>query len=65
MSILRRHLKYPIVVMVTFFADGKECQETDKIIWFAMLLLATSSTYVRWGKSMWSAGSFSVLAEQL
>lgn len=51
--------------MVKFFADGKECQETDKIIWFVVLLLATSSTDVRWGKSMRSAGAFSVLAEQL
>lgn len=65
MSILRRYLRYPAVVMVTLFAHGKECQKTDKIIQFIVLLLATSSTDVRWGKSMRSAGAFSVLAEQL
>lgn len=62
MSILRRYLKYPIVVMVTFFADGKECQETDKIIWFVMLQLASSSIDVRRGEKYgvcWSFQCFS------
>lgn len=63
MCILRRYLKHPIVVMVTFFADGKECPETNKIIWFVVMLLAITSTDVRKGKSTRSAGAFSVLAE--
>lgn len=48
--------------MVTFFADGKECQETDKIIWFVMLQLASSSIDVRWGEKYgvcWSFQCFS------
>lgn len=65
MCILMRYLKYPIVVMVTFFADGKGCQKTGKIIWFVVLLLAITSTDVRKGKRARSAGAFSVLAEQL
>jgi len=65
-NILRRYLKCPIVVNITFFADGKEFQETDKIIRLLVLLLATyTHTNVRWEKSMRSAGTFSVLAEQL
>lgn len=63
MPVLRRYFKYPLVVMAAFFADGKECQETDKIIWFVMMLMAITSTDVRKGKSTRSAGAFSVLAE--
>lgn len=63
MCILRRYLKYPIVVMVTFFADGKECQEIDKIMQFVVMLLTITSTNVRKGESTISAGAFSVLAE--
>lgn len=58
MSILRRYLKYPILVMVTFFADGKECQKTDKIIRFVMLQLASSSIDVRWGEKYGVCWSF-------
>lgn len=55
--------KIPIVMMVTFSADGKKYQKTDKIIWFLVMLLAITSTDVRKGKSTRSAGAFSVLAE--
>lgn len=55
--------KIPIVMMVTFFADGKEYQKTNKIIWFVVMLLAITSIDVRKGKSTRSAGAFSVLAE--
>lgn len=65
MCILRRYLKYPIVMMVTFFADGKGCQKTDKIMWFVLLLLAITSSDVRKEKCTRSAGAFGVLAEQL
>lgn len=49
--------------MVTSFADGKECQKTNKIIWFVVMLLAITTTDVRKGKSIRSVGAFSVLAE--
>lgn len=62
---LRRYLEYPIAVMVTFFADEKECQETDKIKWFVTLLLANSSTDIRGGEKYEACWSFSVSAEQL
>lgn len=42
MNILRKYLKYPIVVMVTLFADEKKCQETDKIIRFVVVVVLTS-----------------------
>lgn len=63
MCILRRYLKYPVVVMVTSFADGKECQKTNKIVRFVVMLLAITTTDVRKGKSIRSVGAFSVLAE--
>lgn len=60
MNILRKYLRYPIVVMVTLFADEKKCQETDKIIRFVVVVVLTSDE-----ESMRSAGAFSVSAEQL
>lgn len=60
MNILRKYLRYPIVVMVTLFADEKKCKETDKIIRFVVVVVLTSDE-----ESMRSAGAFSVSAEQL